>query len=100
MILKNQAKHSDFIQIPEDRLKSRNFSVKLLVQIRAVLSTLFSGFPKKYLVLKNDNLITVYIDMGTLASDTATLSFAFTGPDSNRAWEIKASQITCNARYA
>ena len=42
----------------------------------------------------------VYVDMGTLAGDTATLNFAFGGDSSNRAWEVKVSQVPCAARYA
>ena len=42
----------------------------------------------------------VYVDMGTLAGDTATLNFAFGGDASNRAWEVKVSQVPCAARYA
>merc|ERR1712156_906867 len=42
----------------------------------------------------------MYVDMGTLASDTATLSFAFAGSSTNRAWEVKVSQIPCSASYA
>jgi len=42
----------------------------------------------------------MYVDMGTLASDTATLSFAFKGESTLRAWEVKVSQIPCAASYA
>merc|ERR1711963_168336 len=42
----------------------------------------------------------VYVDMGTLAGDTATLNFAFGSNSANRAWEIKVSQVPCSARYA
>jgi hypothetical protein len=42
----------------------------------------------------------IYVDMGTLAGDTATLNFAFGGDSSNRAWEVKVSQVPCAARYA
>lgn len=37
----------------------------------------------------------MYIDVGLLPSDTATLNFAFTGTSNNRIWEIKVSQIPC-----
>ena len=43
---------------------------------------------------------TVYVDMGAQASDTATLNFAFSGASSNRAWEVKATQIPCASRSA
>ena len=42
----------------------------------------------------------VYVDMGAQASDTATLNFAFSGTASNRAWEVKATQIPCASRSA
>ena len=37
----------------------------------------------------------VYIDVGTMAADTATLSFMFLGTDMNfnRQWEIKVTQL-------
>ena len=35
--------------------------------------------------------------MGALASDTATLSFAFGGSSTNRMWEVKVSQIPCGS---
>ena len=38
--------------------------------------------------------------MGTLASDTSTLTFGFTGSSTSRMWEVKVSQIPCNANYA
>jgi len=41
----------------------------------------------------------VYVDMGVSSSDTATLSFAFTGTDTNRQWEIKVTQIPCGASW-
>jgi hypothetical protein len=34
--------------------------------------------------------------MGNLATDTATLSFAFTTTATTRNWEIKVSQIECS----
>ena len=37
--------------------------------------------------------------MGTLASDTATLNFAFGGSSTSRMWEVKVSQIPCGANY-
>ena len=46
------------------------------------------------------DFLPVYVDMGTLAGDTATLNFAFGGDSSNRAWEVKVSQVPCAARYA
>ena len=48
----------------------------------------------------NKLFFSVYVDMGTLASDTATLSFAFKGESTLRAWEVKVSQIPCAASYA
>lgn len=41
------------------------------------------------------DVILVYVDIGLLASDTATLNFAFSGTTTNRLWEIKVSQIPC-----
>jgi hypothetical protein len=45
-------------------------------------------------------LFIVYVDMGALRTDTATLSFAFDGISSTRAWDIKVTQIKCNAETA
>ena len=59
-------------------------SVKRLLSVVYVISIIFP----------------VYVDMGTLASDTATLSFAFQGESTLRAWEVKVSQIPCAASYA
>ena len=48
----------------------------------------------------------MYLDAGTGSSDTATLAFAFTdqtggNPNSlnTRFWDIKVTQIPCNAAY-
>ena len=39
---------------------------------------------------------TVYVDLGALSTDTATLAFTFsTDPSTIRTWEIKISQIPC-----
>ena len=39
----------------------------------------------------------VYVDIGTVSTDTATLAFTFgTTTSTTRAWEIKVSQITCS----
>ena len=54
----------------------------------------------KDMLLQLINIFSVYVDMGTLASDTATLSFAFKGESTLRAWEVKVSQIPCAASYA
>ena len=36
--------------------------------------------------------------MGALASDTATLNFAFSGDSNSRQWEIKVTQVPCNSQ--
>ena len=42
------------------------------------------------------NLILVYIDMGTAASGTATITLAFATTTSTiRTWEIKLTQVEC-----
>ena len=49
-------------------------------------------------VLKQVNCFhsTVYVDMGMLSTDTATLAFTFgTTASTARTWEIKVSQIPC-----
>ncbi|XP_059097260.1 uncharacterized protein LOC131891648 [Tigriopus californicus] len=38
----------------------------------------------------------MYVDMGCLASDTASLDFNFDAQTSARMWEIKVTQIPCN----
>jgi hypothetical protein len=39
----------------------------------------------------------VYVDIGNLATDTATLAFTFsTSSSTTRSWEIKVTQITCS----
>ncbi|XP_059097601.1 uncharacterized protein LOC131891925 [Tigriopus californicus] len=40
----------------------------------------------------------IYLDVGTLSSDTAQLNFAFNGASNNRQWEIKVTQIPCNTQ--
>ena len=43
----------------------------------------------------------IYVDIGALPSDTATLNFNFGNTAStNRIWDVKASQIPCGANYA
>ncbi len=44
----------------------------------------------------------VYIDIGTVSSDTATLTFNFLGTDTTtgRLWEIKVSQVPCFSNSA
>ena len=37
--------------------------------------------------------------MGTLASDTSTVSFSFSGASTARMWEVKISQIPCGSNY-
>ena len=40
----------------------------------------------------------IYMEMGTGASDTATLAFTFaTSASTTRAWEIKATQVPCSS---
>ncbi len=41
----------------------------------------------------------VYVDMGTVCSDSVSISFAFTGASTVRTWELKASQIPCGSVY-
>merc|ERR1712156_850825 len=42
----------------------------------------------------------VYLDLGNLASDTATLAFTFSGTETfSRFWDIKVTQIPCNVNY-
>ena len=39
----------------------------------------------------------VYVDIGNVATDTATLAFTFgTTTSTVRTWEIKVSQISCS----
>ncbi|XP_059084415.1 uncharacterized protein LOC131881546, partial [Tigriopus californicus] len=38
----------------------------------------------------------IYVEMGCLESDTATLNFNFNGATAVRMWEIKATQVKCN----
>lgn len=41
-------------------------------------------------------IITVYIELGPNAGDTAALNFAFPGAaDTSRMWDIKVSQVMC-----
>ena len=40
----------------------------------------------------------MYIDAGTLSTDTATLNFAFSGTFS-RYWDVKVTQIPCGTNY-
>ena len=42
----------------------------------------------------------VYVDLGTGASDSATLALAFMNANTNRKWDIKVAQIPCGATYA
>ena len=44
--------------------------------------------------------ISVYVDIGTEASGTATLAFAFDGASTNRKYDIKVAQIPCGTSYA
>ena len=41
----------------------------------------------------------VYIDVGDGATDSATLSFDFTGTATTRTWDIKVTQIPCNSNF-
>ena len=41
----------------------------------------------------------VYVDIGAVASDTATLAFNFAGTSNNRNFEIKVTQVPCGANY-
>lgn len=40
----------------------------------------------------------MYVDMGALSSDTATLNFDFSGDSNIRQWDIKVTQVPCNGR--
>merc|ERR1712050_19921 len=42
----------------------------------------------------------IYVDLGALPSDSATLNFAFSGTSTTRLWDIKVAQIPCGANYA
>ena len=43
----------------------------------------------------------IYVDIGALPSDTATVNFNFgNAASTNRIWDVKASQIPCGANYA
>ena len=42
----------------------------------------------------------IYVDLGALPSDSATLNFGFTGTSTARLWDIKVAQIPCGANYA
>ena len=44
-------------------------------------------------------VLTVYTDIGSQTSDTATLTFAFDGTATNRMWEIKVTQVPCFSSY-
>ena len=44
--------------------------------------------------------ILVYVDIGTEASGTATLAFAFDGASTNRKYDIKVAQIPCGTKYS
>ncbi len=41
----------------------------------------------------------MYIDIGAMATDTATLSFAFAGTFDRR-WDIKVTQVECSSESA
>ena len=43
-------------------------------------------------------IFTVYLDIGRVASDSATLAFTFAGTFS-RYWDIKITQIPCDVNY-
>lgn len=40
----------------------------------------------------------VYVDIGTIPTDTAQLNFGFSGATNNRQWEIKVTQLPCNTQ--
>ena len=61
-------------------------------------STLIKG--AYYLRKYGKNIFIVYVDIGTEASGTATLAFAFDGDSTNRKYDIKVAQIPCGAKYA
>ena len=42
--------------------------------------------------------VTVYINMGTSASDTTTLDFSFAGTY-DRKYELKVTQVPCSHEY-
>ena len=41
----------------------------------------------------------LYIDVGATSTDTAKLTFTFSGTSTVRTWDIKATQIPCAANY-
>ena len=45
-------------------------------------------------------IFSVYVDLGSGASDSATLALAFQNANTNRKWDIKVAQIPCGATYA
>ena len=51
-------------------------------------------------MVPNFVFISVYVDIGTEASGTATLAFAFDGASTNRKYDIKVAQIPCGTSYA
>ena len=76
------------------------YSSSFLAVLLENQSNMISINSLKNMLLQLINIFPVYVDMGTLASDTATLSFAFKGESTLRAWEVKVSQIPCAASYA
>ena len=40
----------------------------------------------------------MYVDIGSNNGDTTMLSFAFTGTNANRVWDIKVTQLECSNR--
>ena len=58
------------------------------------------NFIKKTLKVFQLFYISVYVDLGTGASDSATLALAFQNANTNRKWDIKVAQIPCGATYA
>ena len=51
-----------------------------------------------YTMANNNFVISVYLDVGNLGTDTAMISFSFTGTH-NRFWDIKVTQIPCKSNY-
>ena len=50
----------------------------------------------------SNEIFPVYVDIGALATDTATLTFNFLGTDTttSRSWEIKVTQVECFNKMA
>jgi hypothetical protein len=71
---------------------SLKFYLPIMKKLPFVMS-LFVAFKSLFIIFLK---ISVYIDMGNVATDTTTLAFTFTGTSTTRLWEIKVSQVSCN----